>query len=45
MRLADVSQGRHGAPTVFSVKIAAGLTPGHPPLQKMLRKHEHLRYR
>ena len=24
------SQGRYGAPAVGSVKIAAGVTPGHP---------------
>jgi 8-hydroxy-5-deazaflavin:NADPH oxidoreductase len=28
--LADVSQDRCGAPAVGSVKIAAGVTPGHP---------------
>jgi hypothetical protein len=28
--LADIGQGRHGVPAVGSVKIAAGVTPGHP---------------
>ena len=28
--MADVSQGRYGAPAVGSVEIAAGVTPGHP---------------
>ena len=29
--MADVSQGRYGAPAGTLVKIAAGVTPGHPP--------------
>ena len=28
--MTDFSQGRYGAPAVESLKIAAGVTPGHP---------------
>jgi hypothetical protein len=36
----NVSQDRDGAPAVPSVKIAAGVTPGHP---RYPRRNAHLR--
>ena len=36
--MAEVSQDRDGAPAVGSVKIAAGVTAGHPPALAIHRR-------